>query len=173
VAKQLVFIGDSLTEWFDWQKRFPEYRVTNLGIAGERIEGLLDRRERIRSRIDNPDYIFLMTGINNIAAEQYDIFGSYRELARNFTTWYKKATTVIQSILPVELPWISIDVIQETNRKLADTARDFNADYLDLFSRFLDSEVKVRSEYLQEDGVHLSSKGYRVWADEVESFLRK
>ena len=77
-----------------------------------------------------------MTGINNIANEQYDIFGSYREIVRNFTTWYKKTTVVVQSILPVELPWISINVIKETNRKLEQITRDFNADYLNLFSRF-------------------------------------
>jgi len=33
-SKRIAFIGDSLTEYFDWQNRFPEYEVMNLGIAG-------------------------------------------------------------------------------------------------------------------------------------------
>lgn len=173
MPKQLVFIGDSLTEWFDWQRRFPDYRVTNLGKSGERVEELLDRRDRIRSRIDNPDYIFLMTGINNIANEQYDIFGSYREIVRNLTTWYKKATVVVQSILPVDLAWMNLNVIRETNRTLQQMALDFNADYLDVFNRFIGADENARVEYLQDDGVHLSGKGYQVWANEVEKFLKK
>ncbi len=173
MTKQLVFIGDSLTEWFDWQRRFPDYGVTNLGISGEPVEGLLERRDRLRSRIDNPDCIFLMTGINNIAMEQYDIFAPYREIVRNLTTWYKKSKVVIQSILPVELSWISNNVVRDTNRHLERIAREYNAEYLDVYRLFVDSNGNPKSGYLQDDGVHLSSKGYEVWANEVERFLRK
>jgi lysophospholipase L1-like esterase len=170
--KNLVFIGDSLTEWFDWQRRFPEHRVTNLGRSGEPIEGLLDRRDRIREQIDNPDYIFLMTGINNITLEQYDITGPYREIVRNLTTWYKKATVVVQSILPVALEWISNNTIKETNRHFEQIAREYGAEYLDIHSLFVDSKGNPKSEYLQDDGVHLSSKGYDMWAKEVERYLK-
>jgi lysophospholipase L1-like esterase len=170
--KNLVFIGDSLTEWYNWQKRFPEYRITNLGISGEPVESLLDRRDRIRASIDDPDFIFLMTGINNIAMEQYDIAGPYREIVRNLATWYKKSKVVIQSILPVALEWISNNTISDINRHLEQIAREYSVEYLDVYSLFVDSEGKPKNEYLQEDGVHLSSKGYDVWAREVERFLK-
>jgi lysophospholipase L1-like esterase len=173
MKKHLVFIGDSLTEWFDWQRRFPDYTVTNLGVSGEPIEGLLERRDRIRSQIDDPDYIFLMTGINNLAMEQYSITDSYREIVRNLTTWYKKSTVVVQSILPVTLEWVSNNVIKDTNRGLAEIAREFHAEYLDVYSLFVDSKGNPKSVYLQDDGVHLSGKGYEVWAKVVERFLRK
>ncbi len=173
MPKSLVFIGDSLTEWFDWQRRFPDYTVTNLGISGEPVEGLLARRDLIRAQIDDPDYIFLMTGINNIAMESYFITDDYRELVRNFTTWYKKSKVVVQSILPVSLEWVSLNVIVDTNRKLADIAREHSADYLDIYSLFVDKKGSPITDYLQDDGVHLSSKGYKVWADAVERFLNK
>ena len=173
MTKQLAFIGDSLTEWFDWQRRFPDYQVTNLGISGEPVEGLLDWRDRIRAAIDNPDYIFLMTGINNIAMGQYDITSPYREVVRNLTTWYKKTTVVVQSILPVGLAWISNTVIKDTNRHLAQIAREFNSVYLDVYGLFVDTKGNPRSEYLSDDGVHLARKGYDVWANEVERFLEK
>ncbi|HJW29556.1 MAG TPA: GDSL-type esterase/lipase family protein, partial [Saprospiraceae bacterium] len=120
--KELVFIGDSLTAWYNWQKRFPEHRITNLGISGEPVESLLDRRDKIRTSIDDPDFIFLMIGINNIAMEQYDIIGPYREIVRDLSTWYKKSKVVIQSILPVALEWISNSTIRETNRHLEQIA---------------------------------------------------
>jgi len=171
--KQLVFIGDSLTEWGDWQRRFPDDKVTNLGISGETVEGLLDRRERIRAQIETPDYIFLMTGINNIANGQYNIIEPYREIVRNLTTWYKRSKVVVQSILPVELTWISPEVIRDTNRQLEQVARDFSAEYLDVYSLFVDPTGNPLSEGLQEDGVHLSRQGYDVWTKEVDRFLKK
>ncbi len=173
MPKHLVFIGDSLTQWFDWRQRFPDYTVTNLGISGEPVEGLLDRRDRIRSQIENPDYLFLMTGINNIAMEQYDIAAPYREIVRNLTTWYKKSTVVVQSILPVMLEWISNNVIKDANRGLLQIAREYECEYLDLYSLFVDAKGNPKSGYLSDDGVHLAAKGYEVWANEVERFLRK
>ena len=169
--KNLVFIGDSLTASYNWQKRFPKYRITNLGISGEPVESLLDRRERIRASIDDPDFIFLMTGINNIAMEQYDITGPYHEIVRDLSTWYKKSVVVIQSILPVALEWISNYVIRDTNSRLEQIARDFSAEYLDVYSLFIDSNGNPKNEYFQDDGVHLTDEGYDVWASEVERFL--
>ncbi len=173
MKKALVFIGDSLTEWFDWQRRFPDYTVTNLGVSGEPVEGLLARRELIRARIIDPDCIFLMTGINNIAMESYFITDDYREIVRNFTTWYKKSRVVVQSILPVSLEWVSLKVIRDTNVKLAGIAHAYDADYLDVYGLFVDKNGGPRTELLQDDGVHLSGQGYKVWADEVERFLKK
>lgn len=169
----LVFIGDSLTQWCDWEQRFPRYRVTNLGVSGETVEGLLARGERIRAAIENPDYLFLMTGVNNIATEQYDIIPSYRELVRNLTTWYKKSKVVVQSILPVELTWIGNNVIKDANRRLERIALEYGAEYLDVYSLFVDPTGSPLSECLQDDGVHLSRQGYDVWTKEVKRFLKK
>jgi lysophospholipase L1-like esterase len=172
MKKKLVFIGDSLTEWFDWERRFPGYDVRNLGISGERVESLVARRERIRAQTDAPHFIFLMTGINNIAGGQEDIEPPYREIVRNLTTWYKQSRMVVQSILPTDLAWIENRTIGAVNRKISAIAREFNAEYLDVYRLFLDEAGNTRSDYLDDDGVHLSSKGYQVWADEVERFLR-
>jgi lysophospholipase L1-like esterase len=169
----IIFIGDSLTQWFDWEGRFPGHRVMNLGISGETVEGLLARREHIRSIVDNPDLIFLMTGINNIVNGQNDIFSPYREMIRNLTTWYKKSKIVIQSILPVGLTWISNNIIKNTNCHLMDIAREHDADYLDVYSLFVDAKGNPIRGYLCDDGVHLTNNGYKTWATVVELYLKR
>jgi lysophospholipase L1-like esterase len=171
IKKNLVFIGDSLTEWGDWERRFPQYQVSNLGISGETVEGLLARRERIRTRIDRPDFVFLMTGINNIATGQYDIIPFYREIVRNLTTWYKQSIVVVQSLLPVDFEWVLNDEIRDINRLLEEIAREYSAEYLDVFRLFVDAKGTPKSGYLSDDGVHLAENGYEVWAKEVERFL--
>jgi lysophospholipase L1-like esterase len=169
--KNLVFIGDSLTEWFNWQRRFPEYHVINLGLSGEQVEGLLGRGNKIREHIDDPDYIFLMTGINNIIMEQYDITGPYRDIVQNLTSWYKRTIIVVQSILPVALEWISNNTIKEVNDRLEEIAHECRAEYLDIYSLFVDQKGNQKNMYLQDDGVHLSSLGYDIWAKQLEMFL--
>jgi lysophospholipase L1-like esterase len=169
--KNLVFIGDSLTQWGDWEQRLPGHTVINLGISGETVEGLLARRERIRTQVDNPDFIFLMTGINNIATGQYDIVPPYREIVRNLTTWYKQSIIVVQSLLPVESAWVDNEVIPDINRLLEKIASEYGAEYLDVFGSFVDAKGTPKKGYLSDDGVHLANKGYDVWAGEVKRFL--
>jgi lysophospholipase L1-like esterase len=171
--QQLAFIGDSLTQWFGWDRRFPTYRVINRGISGERVEELLARMPDIYTEIGNPDYIFLMTGINNIGEGHYGFMDNYREIIRNFNTRYKKAKVVVQSILPTALDWIDNNRIQDFNRRLEEVAREFNAAYLDVYRLFVDSNGNPDTACLQDDGVHVSSKGYEVWANEVERFLKR
>jgi len=172
MKKHLVFIGDSLTEWYNWQERFPSYRVLNLGISGETVEELLDRRDHIRSRVETPDVIFLMTGINNVLSERYDVTRPYAEIVRNLTTWYKSATVVVQSLLPVDMPWIKNDTIRTINRHLVTIAREHNAEYLDVYSSFVDENGTPIPGLLSDDGVHLAAKGYEVWAKAAEEYLK-
>lgn len=169
---KIAFIGDSLTEYFNWHDRFPEYEAMNLGISGETVEGLLGRMNEITSSIVRPDFIFIMTGINNIAMEDFDILESYRKIVSELSSKFKGAVIVVQSILPVSLSWIDNREIKAINMRLKEIADEFNADYLDLFSLFVDSNGKPRNDYLLDDGVHLSDKGYDVWADAVENFLK-
>lgn len=67
--KKLLFLGDSLVEFFNWQERFPGYQVTNAGVAGETVQGLLRRtRESVTEKVP-PHWISIMIGTNNLAAE--------------------------------------------------------------------------------------------------------
>jgi lysophospholipase L1-like esterase len=167
----LIFLGDSLTEFFDWQGRFPRYRVLNLGIAGEPVEGLLYRMEEVLSSVDLPDFIFLMTGINNIAMDDYDFIGPYREILSRLRASFRETTVVVQSILPVALPWVDNNVIVRTNVRLRGLAKECGADYLDLFRLFADGEGGAAADHLLDDGVHLSPRGYETWSKAVEAFI--
>jgi len=173
----IVFIGDSLTEFFDWQERFPAYKVFNLGVGGETVEGLLGRMDRIGRVIRNagpdPDVIFVMTGINNVAMEDYEIIGSYKQVITAIAAAYGKSKLVIQSILPVRLPWIENTIIRQLNESLKQMADDFKAEYLDLYSIFINPVSGPKKEYLLDDGVHISEKGYEVWSAAVQDFLKQ
>ncbi|GAB4483296.1 MAG: SGNH/GDSL hydrolase family protein [Thermodesulfovibrionales bacterium] len=169
--KSLVFLGDSLTEWFDWQTRFPQDRVINLGRAGEPVEGLLGRLDRICTHVAAPDFCFLMTGINNIAMDDSDILGNYLRIVRTLRERWAGSALVVQSLLPVLLDWVGPEPVIKVNRGLKTLAEETGAAYLDVYRSFVDSSGRPDASLLLDDGVHLSAQGYAVWAGVVEGYL--
>lgn len=167
-----MFIGDSLTEFYDWERRFPQYEVLNLGISGERTEELLERIPRVLSKVSSADFIFIMTGINNIAMEDFQILGAYSRIVEMMKSNYKTSTVVVQSILPVSLYWIDNRLIRAINNSLKDISVKYKAEYLDIYSLFTEQGDKVNRLLLLADGVHISDKGYKVWSDAVERYLK-
>ena len=169
---RLLFIGDSLMEFFDWQARFQDHAVDNLGIAGETVEGLKARLDRVMGRIAPPDAIFIMSGINNLAMEDRGFIPAYRDIVRRLRQRYPSARIFINSLLPVLYPFISNDDVRESNRQLSTLAADEGVDYLDVHGRFLESDGRPRAAFLLDDGVHLSSEGYTAWSEMVVEALK-
>jgi lysophospholipase L1-like esterase len=167
---RLLFIGDSLIEYFDWQERFPKNLVYNMGVAGEPVEGLYSRLEVLYSQIEDPDAVFIMAGINNLAMGDRKFIPTYRKIVKSLKKRYPASRIFIQSLLPVLFPWISNDEIRDINRKLKKMADAEKVFYLDIHSLFLELDKPVK-DYLMDDGVHVSEKGYIVWSGEIEKHL--
>ena len=166
----IIFIGDSLIEYFDWQQRFPEHQVLNLGLSGETVQGLSARVRRIIGTAAAPDILFIMTGINNIAMDDFKILEEYERLLRSLKTAFPSTKIVVQSLLPVTM-WTDNKQIEEINRALKGVAKSLKLSFLDVYSLFVDAAGSPYVEYLLEDGVHVSEKGYEIWSGKVEDFL--
>ncbi|HSB51189.1 MAG TPA: GDSL-type esterase/lipase family protein, partial [Dissulfurispiraceae bacterium] len=136
----LLFLGDSLTEFFDWESRFPEHLVFNSGVAGETVQGLIRRLGRILSSSVDPDLVFLMTGANNLAMEDFAITGQFREVVASLRSGFPRATIVVQSIVPMTLSWIDNRAIDKLNLSLKQVAEEAGAVYLDLYRLFVDAQ---------------------------------
>jgi lysophospholipase L1-like esterase len=168
---KLLFIGDSLIEHFDWQERYPKDAVYNLGISGESVEGLYSRIEVIYKQVDQTEAIFIMTGINNLAAGDRNFIPVYRKIVRKLKSHYD-SKIFVHSLLPVLFPWISNEEIREVNRQLKSMADEEKVVYMDIHSRFIEDGDGPVKGYLLEDGVHVSAKGYQVWSKEIERILK-
>ena len=164
----LLFLGDSLIEYFDWQERFPGHRVANLGIAGESVEGLLSRVMKVKDGFPEADMIFIMSGINNVAMGDIEFFDFYKVILEQLTSFYPKAKIYIHSLLPTSVAFIANDSIRLVNKFMQEIARNAGAEYLDVYSIFVDTQGTTMNEYLMDDGVHVSRAGYDVWAKIVE-----
>lgn len=168
---KILFIGDSLIEYYDWAERFPKDTVVNSGVSGEEVEGLLRRVEMVAEHCSSFDMIFVMTGINNIAMGDFDILDPYREVLQRLADGCEEAAIVVQSLLPTTVPFVDNNAVRRINTALKRMAEKMGMDYLDIHSRFLDTAGRVIEEYLLDDGVHLSRRGYKRWSDLVERYI--
>ena len=169
--KRLLFLGDSLIEYFDWPGRYPEHDVCSLGIAGETVAGLHSRLGSIFRKVKDPDMVFMMTGINSMAMGDDSITETYRKVVKELRQAYPSATVIVHSLLPVLFPFISNEDIRHMNVMLKSMAVDEKVLYLDIHSRFLDEKGKPMAALLLDDGVHVSEEGYKVWSDETGKLL--
>ena len=168
MAGQFLFIGDSLIEFFDWQDRFPDRKVFNYGIAGETAEGLLAKLPGIMDRIRSPDLVMIMTGINNVAMEDYGFLFTYEKIIARLQQTYTETTLVMCSLLPADLFFLG-DAVARVNKRLREIARTNKIIYLDLYPLFLDKNGLPAATCFEADGVHLSATGYEVWATALEN----
>jgi lysophospholipase L1-like esterase len=169
--KRLLFLGDSLIEYFDWSERFPEHEVYNLGIAGETVRGLAARQGHILRKVKDPDMVFIMSGINSMAMGDEGIADIYRKIVQEIRQTYPSAQIIVQSLLPVLFPYIANEDIRHMNESLKQMAVDEKVLYLDIHSRFLDEKGRPMAALLMDDGVHVSEEGYRVWSGEAGKLI--
>jgi lysophospholipase L1-like esterase len=168
MAERFLFLGDSLIQFYNWQKRFPDKKIFNYGIAGETAEGLLSRIPAIINQVQTPDLVMIMTGINNVAMEDYGFLVTYEKIISSLQQTYKQATIAMSSLLPADLFFLG-DAIPRVNSILQETAQKYNIFYLDLYPLYLDENATPVTAYFEADKVHLSLDGYEVWARALES----
>ena len=95
---------------------------------------------------------------------------SYSSLLSHVQEKQPDANIVIQSILAVtsaytaEHPRINNDEIRERNAELAEMADGENIFYLDLNVFFMDDAGNLNASQAR-DGLHLTTKAYKVWRE--------
>ncbi len=167
----ILLLGDSLIEYFDWQERFPEHNVANRGIAGESVGGLLSRVVKIKEVVPAADMIFIMSGINNLAMDDLGFMEFYEGIIEKLTALYPEAKTYIHSLLPTAISYIPNESVCSVNDSLRTLAKDSGVEYVDLYRRFTGTGGSLVREYLLEDGIHISRAGYDVWARVIEEII--
>ena len=161
----LIFLGDSLTDWHNWHLFGPHL---NAGIAGDTTDGVLSRIPALLQK--KPHTVILMIGINDL------LDGTIlEEVKRNYLRILDALSGVEQLIILSTLPvtnayqtdQINQDVIA-INAFLKNEAKKRQLHYVDLYSSFVGEHSGIQRQYTV-DGVHLNSQGYLLW----ESILQK
>ncbi len=180
----LLFLGDSITDAWGgeghgkgggakiFEKEFVPLKAANFGIGGDRTQHVLWRLQNGELEGIQPKVVMLMIGTNNSNGKD----NTAEEIAEGITAIVKeiqkqspKTKVLLLAVFPRgEKPNPQRDKIKEVNNiiaKLDDGGKTVK--YLDIGSKFMQEDGTITRE-IMPDFLHLSEKGYQIWADAVK-----
>ena len=160
---QLLFLGDSLVEFHNWQTCFPVHRVVNAGRAGETVAGLLANLPLHLRRCPDPERVVIMIGTNNLLREDYGFLPDYARILDALGDTLSPKQITVTSLPPFRAAHLAPSVIPRLNQGLLQLSRQKRAAFLDLFSAFTTEAPNIAACFT-DDGVHLSDLGYTIWS---------
>lgn len=177
-SKDIVFLGNSITNGAEWGELFNNKHVKNRGISGDICMGVYDRLDAILK--GKPAKIFLLIGINDVnrGTSADTIVNRIRMIAQKIKIDSPKTKLYLQSVLPVTDHYKMFQghtsrwqVVPEINKGLIRLAKEMGVTYIDLYSHFVDEKTgKMNTDYTN-DGVHLLGKGYLKWVEVVKPYI--
>jgi lysophospholipase L1-like esterase len=184
----VLFLGDSITDfWRDrgravWDREFAPLKAANFGISGDRTQHVLWRLRNGEADGYQPRVVVLMIGTNNTGLERDG------KTPRNTPPEVIKGVTAVVSELRTKFPEAKIlslaifprgekdspqrAQVAEVNRALAKLHDGRHVFFLDINDRFLDADGNIPKDVMP-DLLHLSAKGYEIWADAIREPLKK
>jgi len=181
--RRVVFLGDSITDYWKLSDYFPGKPYINRGIDGQTTPQML-----VRFRQDvidlHPKVVVMLAGTNDIAGvtgptSNEDIeakYASMAELARAH-----RIRMVFASVLPVNnytrdaeesFALRPRDRILALNQWLKDYCAKNRLVYLDYFSALVDERGMLKRA-LAEDGLHPTDAAYRIMAPLAEKAIER
>ena len=172
--KTLLFAGSSsIKKWTDIDKYFPEYNVINNGFGGSQFSDLIYFSDKLIGSF-NPDIIFIYEGDNDIAhgKKPYKILKDAKMLLSKIRNDFKNIPVAFISVKPSIKRWKLNKKYIATNKKLARLCRkEKNVWYIDVWDIMMDKNGKLQKDLFLQDDLHMNSKGYNLWRDEINKKL--
>ena len=182
-SNKVLFLGDSITEFYDLDKFFDNDDYVNSGISGNTAEDILnDMKKRVYDY--SPKQIFLLVGTNDDMAtdlEDDEAIQSIENIISRIKENLPDTELYVESIYPINdsdddkiKPWVVGDRknenIREMNEQIKQICEDYEVTYIDLYSILSDEDGNLKLEYTEE-GLHISEEGYQVITDELKKYL--
>jgi len=178
---ELLFVGDSITEgWGNnpvWQKTYEPLNAANFGIGGDTTENVLWRLENGEIEGISPKVAVLLIGTNNFGLEGHA------------PDAVAKGVTAVVQMLRKRLPSTKVLLLaifprdEKPNTDTRKKIKTVNEQIVKLDDRknvrFLDIGAKLSnpdgslSKEVMPDFLHLSEKGYQIWADAMAPLLKE
>jgi len=170
-TSEIIFLGNSITDYCDWYELFGKANIKNRGIGGDIINGVIDRLDEIIE--SNPKKIFIMIGINDLGRKRSveQILTDYERLLSLIIQKSPDTELFIQSVLPTDnRKSLQIVDIITINVGLKNLTEKYNLTYINLFDLLKTNENKLDTVYTF-DGLHINGKGYLIWKKAIEGYV--
>ena len=175
--RNIVMLGNSLTERGYWSEYFQKERVLNRGIGGDCISGMIHRIDPIVE--GQPRAIFIMGGANDLIFSKISdakLLEQYERLLDIIARKSPRTKVYVQSLLPLNE---SMNEKQfggknarsvSFNKCLREMAARRGLVYIDIGSAI--QRDGILPEELTFDGVHIKADGYRIWIEQIRPYVK-
>ena len=177
---QVIFIGDSITHGWEgagkdvWEKHYAPRNAINLGISGDRTQHVLWRLDNGNIDGIKPKAAVVMIGTNNSNGEDNtpgQIIDGVTAIVNKLRAKLPETKVMLVAIFPrnenISAQRGKILQVNQALRRLADQRDVYWVDFGHLFM----SDDGVIAANLLPDFLHLSTRGYEIWADSIERRL--
>jgi lysophospholipase L1-like esterase len=171
---ELVFVGDSITQNWErkgkdvWEHYYGHRKAANFGINSDRTQHVLWRVQNGNFDGFAPKLIVLLIGTNNQTGAQATAEGVLA-IVQEIRRRTPESKVLMLAIFP-------------RGKDASDANRPDNAKASEIFSRIADGRevfyLDIGEVFMNDDGsispevmpdfVHLSTKGYQLWAEAIE-----
>jgi len=166
--KDIIFLGNSIMTYTDWNELLGLKTAKNRGIPGDLTFGVL---ERLQGVIDgHPAKIFILIGINDVTRGVPDslIVKNYQKIISRIKAGSPKTKIYFHTLLPVNHTYVGLkgktQHIISVNTALKQLAAKEHVKLIDLYPHFLNSDGVLDPKYTF-DGLHMNDLGYFKWAE--------
>ncbi|MEI6518848.1 MAG: SGNH/GDSL hydrolase family protein [bacterium] len=184
---KVLCIGDSITGWADLSKYmkfsnvlelmigvrvgFDAVTMTNKGIGGDTTQGV---RERFHADVlqQQPDIVIMLIGGNDVARSfpQQQTRDNLNFMYSELKNANIRTLAMLYHVLPnPKNPATAWDTLDDNNQLIAETAKQYGIEILDMGSLMKDATKIYKYEELVNlnDGVHLNPGGELVFAKAI------
>ncbi|MEY2597851.1 MAG: hypothetical protein RLZZ142_110 [Verrucomicrobiota bacterium] len=176
---ELLFLGDSITAGWNsqkeiWDKYFAAWKPANFGISGDRTQHVLWRISNGELDGFTPKAIVLMIGTNNSGSDSAEaIARGVSKIVKTIREKSPKSKVLLLGIFPrSEKPDATREKLKAVNATLAPLDDRKHIFYLDIGEKFLQPDGSLSKE-IMPDFLHLSQKGYQIWAEAITPTLQE
>jgi lysophospholipase L1-like esterase len=160
--------------WSGLQSDFPNYNIVNRGFGGSQTSDLLYFFDQLILPY-NPKKIFIYEGDNDLSAGK-----SPEQIVSTMDSVIAMIRQRVSKTVPIYVispkPSISRWHLKEKYIKFNELMNDSvskkrNVHFIDVWSPALDKDGVVIKDIFLEDGLHMNSKGYAIWARVLRKHL--
>lgn len=187
---QTVFVGDSITEYYQLVDAYGDYMqqtgvlVYNRGISAECTDHLLARFDDTVLNIE-PRNMVLLIGVNDLGqgVPEDTIYNNIKTMIEKTQAQCPQTNIILQALYPIDenrpefydrfmVGSVRTNaLIQSLNARLEALAGEKGIQYLDLTDQLADENGVFRAEYTM-DGLHPNAAGYAVITEAIKPLLK-
>lgn len=173
----IVFLGNSITDFTNWNELLQLKEARNRGISGDITFGVLERLDEVTE--GKPAKVFILIGINDISRNIPDsvILDNYKKIITRIKTASPATKIYFNTLLPVNNTFPTRnhfnkdEHIAAVNEGLKHLCKMEKITLIDIHPQFLDSDKRFDKQFTY-DGLHLNAEGYKKWATILQPYLK-